>query len=366
MAVRTGRFRRRSFFWCSRRRGYTLVFFAMMLFGIMAMAALLIDIGFARLTQQQLRVAADSAAVEGLRGEGTLVYNVRRDVARDFIHWHFDDDLDSTGRYPADDDGAFDTGSGLSGAGPFVQFSGGAGDPSLVASQLMAVDPANPVYKPVALDGTPSAAGSFQVALRRGPTDTPDADLFANGPSVPYLFARGSLTNRELIESGITVRGTATAEFRPAKSIGFAVTTDMPGLASFALPATGGVIDASAPYFFTIDSSNAMPVVIGRSLPDASGLPADGFTENGYAPVYATLSTNSVRIVGFVRASVAVTGGAATVTLATGQNSSRNASVVICYATNDSVTAAEMTEIVVLNQTLPGVLQAIVLRESSE
>ena len=101
----------------THRRGYTLVFFAMMLFGIMAMAALVIDIGFARLTQRQMQTAADNAAVEGLRGEGTVDYSERRNAARNFAHWHFDDDLDASGNYPADDDGAFDSGDGQFGAG---------------------------------------------------------------------------------------------------------------------------------------------------------------------------------------------------------------------------------------------------------
>jgi uncharacterized membrane protein len=50
-----------------KRRGYTLVFFAMFLFGFMALAALVIDIGFARLTQRQMQTAVDAAALEGLR-----------------------------------------------------------------------------------------------------------------------------------------------------------------------------------------------------------------------------------------------------------------------------------------------------------
>ena len=177
MAERTRHARLPLSFRRNHRRGYTLAFFAMLLFTFMALAALVIDIGFARLTHQQLRIAADSAAVEGLRGEGVLDYDERRTAARDFVHWHFDDDLDSTGTYPADDDGAFDTGSGQFGGGPLVQFTGGAGDPSLAASQRMEVDSSSAVYKPQVQSGVASLAGSFQVALRRGRTDTPATDL---------------------------------------------------------------------------------------------------------------------------------------------------------------------------------------------
>ncbi|MCA9220764.1 MAG: hypothetical protein KDA71_10580, partial [Planctomycetales bacterium] len=88
----------------------------------------------------------------------------------------------------------------------------------------------------------------------------------------------------------------------------------------------------------------------------------DGFMEDGYAPVYATLSTGSIRIVGFVRASVTVTSGAANVTLSAEQKSRENASAVICYAANGLVTAGEMSEIVGLNQSLTGALQVVGVR----
>lgn len=345
------------------RRGYTLVFFAMMLFGIMAMAALVIDIGFARLTQRQMQIAADSAAVEGLRGEGVLDYDRRWAAARDFVHWHFDDNLDSTGTYPADDDGAFDTGSGLFGAGPLVEFSGGAADPSLVASQFMAVDPANPVHKPVALDGTQSAAGSFHVALRRGTTDTPTADLYANGPAVPYLFARGSLINRQLINNGITVRGTGRAESRRALSIGIAdddPTPALPGLVPLTLelsywnglrtslpdsqPIAGGVIGISAGRCFAIAAFDTMPLTIGRMLPAAS-VPADG-NYTGYVPIYAEITASStLRVVGFGKAEVVVSdsGTLASIIRLPRQVGAENASAVRCFSV--SLTAAESDEV---------------------
>ena len=48
------------------RGGYVLVLFVLLLFGIFAMAALVIDIGFARLAQRQMQTAADAAALEGI------------------------------------------------------------------------------------------------------------------------------------------------------------------------------------------------------------------------------------------------------------------------------------------------------------
>ena len=49
------------------RAGYALVLFLMMVFGLMGLAALVIDMGFARLAQRQMQTAVDSAALEGLR-----------------------------------------------------------------------------------------------------------------------------------------------------------------------------------------------------------------------------------------------------------------------------------------------------------
>ena len=51
----------------ANRAGYVLVMFVMMFLCLMAVAALVIDMGFARLAQRQMRSATDSAALEGLR-----------------------------------------------------------------------------------------------------------------------------------------------------------------------------------------------------------------------------------------------------------------------------------------------------------
>ena len=45
-----------------------LVLFVMLFVGIMGLAALVIDMGFARLAQREMQTAVDSAALEGLRG----------------------------------------------------------------------------------------------------------------------------------------------------------------------------------------------------------------------------------------------------------------------------------------------------------
>lgn len=200
-----------------KRGGYVMLLFAMLLFGIMAMAALVIDIGFARLAQRQMQSAADSAALEGIRGQGVIDYEDRQTNAEQLIAWHFDDDLDADNG----DDGIAEQGVAF-GAGPIVNFSNGAGDSSIYASQLMTVDPNNSVYKPVMQRGG-ETPGEFRVSIQRGGALDDDAALFAEGPSVPYLFARGSLINRQLIGAGITVRAHSIADAMPAVKVGLPV-----------------------------------------------------------------------------------------------------------------------------------------------
>jgi hypothetical protein len=155
---------------------------------------------------------------------------IRRWAAKQIALETFDDDLDPNNG----DDGAFDTGSGQFGVGPVVDFTGGAGDPALVASQTMSVDPNNPVYKPEFIDGVVSAEG-FQVAMQRGGAGTPVSDVYSVGPSLPYFFARGSMINRQLIQDGITVRATGVADARPVTAIGPDVSGVVAGAQNFAI-----------------------------------------------------------------------------------------------------------------------------------
>jgi hypothetical protein len=342
----------------------------------MAMAALVIDLGFARLTQRQMQTAADSAALEGLRGFGSEVYAERRDAARNLLAWHFDDDLD-----PTSDDGAFDAGTGRFGAGPLVEFSGGAGDPALAASRTMSVDTANPVYKPAVLDGTESA-DRFRVALGRGTADVPVADLYSAGPAVPYLFARGSLINRELIQNGIVVRGTGNAEGRRVLSVGLAnnaASPVLPGLTPFSLELNywnglgSGVGDVqgvasgeigTVGRFFTLGSAASMPLSVGRTLPTTANS-ADG-TYEGYVPIYTAIFngiTDVDRVVGFGLARAEVTTGmtqTVTITRMAQVTIMENASAVPCYGL--PLTDVESAAVVAANATVAESLLAPVSR----
>ena len=103
-----------------RRGGYVLVLITIMLFGLFAMAALVIDVGFARLAQRQMQSASDAAALEGLRGERMVAisYSDRQNAAETLIAWTFDDNLD-----PTDSENSSAGGDAAIGAGPLVSLN---------------------------------------------------------------------------------------------------------------------------------------------------------------------------------------------------------------------------------------------------
>jgi hypothetical protein len=127
-----------------------LVQIALMLFVICGLLSLVVDVGYARLTQGQMQNAADAAALEGLGKRDVGVRNpitgqtiddpfasdcLRRAAANRIARWTFDDNFD-----PADGDLDYDFG-----AGPIIDLTEGA--TSLHAlQQVSAADP--DVYKP--------------------------------------------------------------------------------------------------------------------------------------------------------------------------------------------------------------------------
>ncbi len=92
------------------RAGYVAVLFVMMFFGIMGLAALVIDMGFVRLAQRQMQTAVDSAALEGLRWRDSLSDQDRREQASSVVASLFSDAADSGGTVHY-------------GAGPVVNFA---------------------------------------------------------------------------------------------------------------------------------------------------------------------------------------------------------------------------------------------------
>lgn len=302
-----------------QRHGYSLVFFAMLLFGLMAMAALVLDLGLARLAQTQMQSAVNSASLEGLRyRDAESLQDARRQAAKR-VRWYFDDNLGE------DQEDAFNYG-----AGPDVTFSGGVGDPSLKGGQLITIDD-SPVYKPslqlneanlahgdmvwgdfkqdeaagessdyVRQDFNPTVGtgNAFLVRLRRT-NDFQGLDsvsgVSSRGGPIPYLFGLGSLlrpadptTQFSPRHHGITVRATAIAEARPALSVGIG-TSEFDGVVPVAIAylqwneyplETPQPLESSEAYLF--DLTAEQPLVVGSLLPESGD---SARSAKGYLPL---------------------------------------------------------------------------------
>ena len=253
-----------------RRNGYVLVLVAMLLFGLFAMAALVIDLGFARLAQRQMQSAADSAALEGLRGEGVTEYAERQEAAERMIAWTLNDEFDVT-----------TSNAGTVDFGAVASFSGGAGESGLNGSQLMTIDASssNVVQRSPSL----LATSRFSVAVQRGGVVDREFDLFAHGPSVAYLFARGSLLDRGRVGDGIAVGGVATAESRPVVRAGPPVVRagppvlNLPGVVPVAFALLDWGASPTNPVTITSDISQGLSIGQSISVGGTATPPADGY-----------------------------------------------------------------------------------------
>jgi hypothetical protein len=318
-----------------RRSGVALVLCVVLLFGLLALAALVIDHGFVRNSQMQMQTAVESAALEGLHGfdpDNPADDQEIREKARERLFHVFDDD--------------FDEGDGDArnyGAGPVINLSGGIklGSSSFYASQLITIPP-TPVYDPSDAQWpfqlnmsndkggdivrgiymapnsddapvketsdydredfeatSPDKASAFLVRMRRS-TEGSSSDTRSSGPPLPLLFGRGSVLNpkSKIKEDGITVRATAIAEGRRAMSVGPALPA---ALYPDASPPFAGLPGAT-PFALNVDFwINATPGVANPIEVDATGLFQGGTgqmiritsTANAIAATDTTLNVRS-------------------------------------------------------------------------
>jgi hypothetical protein len=345
-----------------QRAGYVLVFFVLMFFGLMGLAAVVIDMGFARLTQRQMQSAVDSAALEGLRWQSAPPASIpsgsARQQASNIVADLFTDSVDSSG------------GTIQYGAGPVVSFSGSVGPTEFAAAQNMSPG-VPPVYQPMTSSGsaglelnltnategdmvagtynpgqpsaeaddyvrddfTPVLSGSaassaFLVRMRR--TNNlysldQEPGISSAGPPLPVLFGRGSMMARSgsgsqlSVSSGITVRATAIAGPQPAKTVGplyssSGALTAVPQLAPFAIRSdlwaqvSGGTAVTVNPLVAgsgaEILSSQFQITLtaIGQPLLTSSNdsLLLAGPQSALYVPIYADFASQAGTIIGFV------------------------------------------------------------------
>jgi hypothetical protein len=261
--------------------------FALLLFALLSIMTLVIDLGLVTLTRVQMQQAADTAAVEGLRGrnpgfdDGFKGDCLRRRSAANLAAWTFDDDFDPTSdalQLGAGPDVALVDGVGDLDAGAAIELSpsrvyspqlqrnqsGNVAHGDMVsgafaytadprpqeASDYLRADfaPLPPIgpgtnglagcprdddFTGVPASGaTPLRDPAFLVRLRRTPDrdgldDVPDVS--SRGSTLPLLFGRGTTIQPgpdagfSVRRDGLTVRATAIADQRPALRVGSGV-----------------------------------------------------------------------------------------------------------------------------------------------
>jgi len=222
-----------------KRHGNVLVLFAILLFGIFAMATLVIDLGIVRVTLQQMQTAADSAALEGLRFRDEALIadgNAPTDGGIDDIaadnRWRAKASDWVARVYSEDSDTPRQANFGST---QTLEFSGGFGDPQMFASQDIRVNPQ--AYSPSELhalqlnfandpDGDIYARSDdvLEVRLRRT-GELPVADIRSSGPRLPFVFGRGTMLYRpgelrQPIGDGVGLQATGVARVAPAVAVG--------------------------------------------------------------------------------------------------------------------------------------------------
>ena len=324
----------------TKRRGSVLVLFVMLFLCLLGLAALVIDMGFARLAQCQMQSAVDSAALEGLRNGPATVSG--RQQAGQMVAGVFNEDLDSSG------------GTVQYGAGPVVNFTGGIGPTELAAAQTMSPG-SPPVYQPVTSGGAPGlelnlsnaiegdmVAGTYGVnSSYPEPTSTADEDgnynrcdfqpalsnsttssaflvrmrrtnnttgldrepgISSGGPTLPILFGRGSMMARSgssgqlSVASGITVRATAIAAATtamPARTVGRpCATASLPGSLSAQIPPPPNTTNVQLYYIvLNLSTWKALPnsstfsftIAPGGGIQSSDGAITYGYVADGSA-----------------------------------------------------------------------------------
>ncbi len=252
-----------------------MILFAALTFALFAVAAVVIDVGLASLTQAQMQSATDSAALEGCRlrnfDEGLGYSHTQKRIrAGAMVRLAFDDDLNPTqGGYVPDN---YDLGTAPSAeddpdsaqisAGPALRVSGGSG--AWATNSILGEQPASefariddprlelnlsnsangdmvtgnwrsdPVDSGPQFLPAPSAtenrnALSFLVRMRRAGDSNPDdtqADVSSSLPTLPVVFGLASTILQDPSNDwdprrdGITVRATSIAGARPAMRVG--------------------------------------------------------------------------------------------------------------------------------------------------
>ncbi len=286
-----------------KRSGQSLLlmfFIILMLLGVMALT---LDFGFVLLARRQMQTGVNTAAMEGLRGQGLTTHDsngeeLRRENAREMLRLNFDDDFDLSANNTTI--GAGIDSSLIQGNG-FRQTTIGPADTTLAEDLAnrssfifrpdnfelnedneaygdMVVgtyDPATATahtessdYSRSDFTATTTNPASFLIRMRRthnpgGLDEVPGVS--SRGGGLPLLLGRAGWFQAEspaadysIRRDGVLVRATAIANVVPARSVGVADLTINPpliGLAPLAIETAGWQsLTTDTPYSLNTDN----------------------------------------------------------------------------------------------------------------
>ncbi|TWT34613.1 TadE/TadG family type IV pilus assembly protein [Blastopirellula retiformator] len=274
------------------RGGYTLVLFVLLLWAMFGLAALVIDFGLARVTQQRMQDATDAAALEGLRyAESAQGKEKAQSIATaNFLH----EIGESVPEYNQAE----------------IVFSGGLGGEDLLASQLIE-DPTGRRWVPYPRTNDSSAdlyyndeKTEFTAHLIRDGQTPTDANNF--GPRSPYLFARASVRPSEGV-IGIPLRSESQATLQPVTTLASSTTLTGSPEVRYAVDIATVDADPSAPWVYEELTGNTSDFTyrIADELPFERTLIDGTPEEDGYVVFYQSVPSaeegepNDQRVVGF-------------------------------------------------------------------
>ena len=318
------------------RRGSMLTLFAVLLFALLPLIALIVHTGFVTLTRRQMQTAVNTAAKEGLRIElssAAPAGSSRSDVST-LVSLVFDDDLNT----------AADSQDMTLGAGPVVTFTDGT---PITGSNFRAsrqISGANlGVYQPVLQTNTGNAAhgdmivgdydatgthsedssytrddffpdgaaghvanDAFLARMRR--TDNAGsldelAGISSRGAPVPHLFGRvpygnadGGTTLLDQRERGSIVRAAAIAQTQPVVTVGVPSANVDEGLALFEIDSGSWAgLTNGTPVLVTLQADGSITGgLTGRFVTRALTTLGDQTTGLGSIPSDLEINSNRV------------------------------------------------------------------------
>ncbi|WP_158261285.1 MULTISPECIES: pilus assembly protein TadG-related protein [Pirellulaceae] len=267
-----------------------LVLFAMLFWVLLGVAALVIDLGLARVKYRQMQSATDTAALAGLQNEltGTADRTEARWLAAQTFHPDIDQDFDTYATQQAVLSIVDDTPP-----------SGGFLDDPRGKRWVPNLEPNTDNIAKGDLEYVPGSS-AFYARLRHS-TLTPVDGVRNDSPPLPYLFGRATVrtTNRpsEAIYRGMSLKSASLASTTRALSMGPTV-----------VKPTGETIDG-VQYVATInewENSIVHEIQPGEELTRYTvgdvapiGLTIQATLPTGYIAIYDPLTTEPNRIAGF-------------------------------------------------------------------